>query len=474
MKENLLVCMLFWAAMGVTVQSKAINLQPFGVNGQGGSKNGQVIQIGPASDVYELDAFLRIGGLDLNGSKSGVTAQLSLDSLPAGLAYNFSYALGSNTADLFLTYTFSNTTSTVLFSNLTFFAFVDAEIDEATNTFYNEFGTVAGFTGAGIADPSQWQIDEPGFQNGLLLRNLLAGSLNNSNSVPPSALNDVAMSLGFSRNLLWPGDSLQVQVMVSQSGNSMGGFALLQHDQADASTSITLSGQASHGGLSGTIFGDANTNSSPDPGEGLSNVLMVLQGPAGSTMAQAFTDNYGHYDFGTPPGPGPFTVNVAEASLPPNLTNNVAHPIPGTDFSASRILSGTNAVLNWGYSVPSQQFVNVSGQINMGIIQWVLNRATGSLVGTLTITNPVVSTVVFGPPYQVGLKASTNFYYPHPAGTLSDGVPFVDVSSDVKANVSGGLLKAGQNVVLTNSIEVYSLTRSVPPLNLFEIWATQQ
>ena len=103
-----------WTALSV-VTSWAISYGAFGPNGQGGSKNGQVLQIGPGSDVYELDAFLGIGGLDLNGAKTGTSAQLSLDSLPAGLAYRFNSTLGGNGSDLILTYTFSNTTSAVVY-----------------------------------------------------------------------------------------------------------------------------------------------------------------------------------------------------------------------------------------------------------------------------------------------------------------------------------------------------------------------
>jgi hypothetical protein len=454
-------------------RSQAITVGPFGPLGEGGTKNGQVLEIGPGTDAYEVDAFLRVGGFDLNGPQIGTAAQLSRDPLPAGLTYTFSSAVGSNATDLILTYLFSNSTSGVVYSNLTFFAFLDAELEEATNTFFNEFGSVSGSAGFDISDPSQWQIDEPGFQSGLLLRNLFSGGLNNSNSIPPGALNDVAMSLGFTRNLLWPGDTLRVQVLISQANHALGTFSLVQRDQADPAATVTFSGQASHGALSGTIFGDSNTNALADPGEGLGNVLMVLQGTNG-TLAQMFTDPNGHYDFGTPPGPGPFTVNVTPSSLPLASTNNVAHPIPGNEFSATRLLTGTNAVLNWGYAAPSHQFVNASGQVVMGFIRWELNRATGSLLGTLTITNLISSSVDFGPPYQIGLKQSSNFYYPHPAGVLSDGLPFVDVTANVKAQVADGLLQVGHHVQMTNAVEVYSLTRSVPPISLFEIWATRQ
>ena len=78
------------------------------------------------------------------------------------------------------------------------------------------------------------------------------------------------------------------------------------------------------------------------------------------------------------------------------------------------------------------------------------------------------------PPYQLGLHPPTNiFYYPHPAGKLPDGIPYVDLSAAMSARVPGGTLNPGQSAVLTNAVEVYSLTRTPPTNTLFEIWATQ-
>ena len=473
MKEKLLVLALCGAALG-TVPSSAITYGPFGPMGEGGTKNGQTLLIGLGGSVYELDGFLGVGGLDLNGTQVGTCAQLSRDSLPAGLAYSFASALSSNQADLVLTYAFSNTTTLTLFSNLSFFVLLDAEIDETSNTFFNEYATVAGTPGANYWDVRQWQIDEPGFQTGTLLRNLLLGSLSNSNAIPPGASNDVAMALGFSRSLLWPGDTLRVQVMISEAGNSLRPFTLVQHDNADATTVISLSGQANSGSLSGIVFNDLNTNGVPDPGEGLSNVVLVLTGTNGTPLAQVTTDPGGHYDFGAQPAPGPYTVSVNPASLPAGLTNNTSHPIPGSAYSATRTLGGTNVVLNWGYAGSAEQFMNVTALLPIGFTQWQLNRATGSLLGTLSISNSLPGGASYGPPFQLGLHPAPNFFYPHPAGTLPDGLSYVDLSAAAMAQAAGGVIRPGQRLVLTNAVEIYSLTRVAPPNSQFELWATRQ
>ena len=117
---------------------------------------------------------------------------------------------------------------------------------------------------------------------------------------------------------------------------------------------------------------------------------------------------------------------------------------------------------------PSGTNVNVSGFLPFGL-SWKLNYATGSLLGTLSITNPSGS--AFGPPWQLGLKSSPNFYYAHPAGTLADGVTNIDVSTAMNGQLPGGVLNPGV-VVLTNAVEIYSLYRSAPTNGLFEIWAT--
>ena len=279
--KNILLAVVFGWSLAAAVPSRAITFGPFGPNGEGGTKNGQTMTIGPGGTVFELDGFLDIDGMDLNGSQYGVSAQLSRDALPAGVGYSFTNYLSSDQADLVLSYTFTNTSSTV-FSNLYFFVLLDPEIDEQTNTFFNEYGGITGPPGLHGFDASQWQIDEPDFQTGTLLKNIFLGALNGSNAVPPSALNDVAMSLGFSLGNLNPGAGSTVLAQISQQGDALGSFMLTQQDSDPASTTvITLSGIIPDLlVLKGQVVSDGNTTATNAPANpstiGLSNVVVTL------------------------------------------------------------------------------------------------------------------------------------------------------------------------------------------------------
>lgn len=71
--------------------------------------------------------------------------------------------------------------------------FVDHEIDQATNTFFNEFGAPTNTAGAS----QSWEIDEPGFIFGDIFANFLASTFDNTNAVPQGMENDVSMGLGW-------------------------------------------------------------------------------------------------------------------------------------------------------------------------------------------------------------------------------------------------------------------------------------
>lgn len=72
-------------------------------------------------------------------------------------------------------------------------AYLDIELSETVNTFFNEYGAAFGSPGAG----QSWEIDEPGSSFGDIYSNFLAGTLDNSNGVPSTAPDDVAMALGW-------------------------------------------------------------------------------------------------------------------------------------------------------------------------------------------------------------------------------------------------------------------------------------
>lgn len=74
-----------------------------------------------------------------------------------------------------------------------FIAFFDHEIDQATTTFFNEYGDTVN-----TPDVTQsWEIDEPGYEFGDIYDNVLAGALDNTNAVPLKTPDDVSWAMGW-------------------------------------------------------------------------------------------------------------------------------------------------------------------------------------------------------------------------------------------------------------------------------------
>ena len=72
--------------------------------------------------------------------------------------------------------------------------FVDHEIDESMNTFFNEFGDAVGTPAAG----QSWEIDEPGFNPpfGDIFTNFEVNSLENSNDISSGSENECLHGAG--------------------------------------------------------------------------------------------------------------------------------------------------------------------------------------------------------------------------------------------------------------------------------------
>ncbi len=244
MKTKLVILGMLAAAIAA-IPAKAIEFGPFGTAGQGGSRNGQEFRIGPAGAVFELDSFLYVGGLDLNGGDPGRAAKLSRHALPGGLSVTFTSELTADKSDLSLRYTLTNSTNAP-FNDLRFFVLLDAEIAEAQTTFFNESAQSTGSPGVGPGDgaPDAWQIDEPGFAAGTLHRNLLEGALSNRNAIAEGQAEDTALALGFFLGALKPGEVVTVRALISEDGSTLGPFSLAQTDPiATPPTRITLSGE---------------------------------------------------------------------------------------------------------------------------------------------------------------------------------------------------------------------------------------
>jgi hypothetical protein len=230
--------------LGPTPPAHAISVTPFGPAGEGGDFNGQLFTIGSGGQVFELDAFVNIQGLDLNGATAGTSAQLSVDALPSGLDYSFSSSLLDSDTDILLTYEFTNNTAGTL-SDLVFLSFLDAEIDEPLNTFFNEVATTSG----SLASGQLFEVDEPGFVFGDIFSNLRQGSLDGTNITPPEEDVSMALEFSFAAVPLEIGDRATIEIMISEDGDTLGPFAITQSDTDPRSTTaITYSGESSVSG----------------------------------------------------------------------------------------------------------------------------------------------------------------------------------------------------------------------------------
>ncbi len=238
-----LLALVGLAAALAAPQAAAISFTPFGSAGQGGSLLGQTLQFGAAGEVFELDAFVTIAGSNLNAGAPGGAARLSTDALPAGLSLAFESALSGDGGDLTLRYVLENQTGADV-AGLSFLSFVDAEIAETTNTFFNEIAATSGALAAGQG----FEADDPGFGGGDLYDHLLAGALDGTNAVPAGSPNDVALGLSFDLGSLQAGASARIDVMLSERGSRLGSFALTQTDPDASGTVLTFSGVAAAGG----------------------------------------------------------------------------------------------------------------------------------------------------------------------------------------------------------------------------------
>lgn len=105
-----------------------------------------------------------------------------------------------------------------------FLAFFDHEIEEATNTFFNEYGIAQGTLAAG----QSWEIDEPGYSYGDIYDNFVDGALDNSNGVPVGAPDDVSWAMGWDFSLA-DGETAYITLSLSNT-LPVSGFYLQQHD----------------------------------------------------------------------------------------------------------------------------------------------------------------------------------------------------------------------------------------------------
>jgi len=197
-------------------------------------------------DIFEFSVFMNsteTGATSLQDTQIGIGPS----NFTPGLDIVFSNGLNADNVGT-LNWTLTNNIGGDL-TNVSLFGFLDAEIDEPINTFFNEYGTTAdlilgGGSGDGLAD--SFEIDEPGFVFGDIYINLLMGVLDNTNAIQPALADDVSLALGFDIGTLLAGQSLTATFEISLIANGglghvdpNSGFQFWYNGFAERSTVVT-------------------------------------------------------------------------------------------------------------------------------------------------------------------------------------------------------------------------------------------
>jgi len=188
-------------------------------------------------DIAQLASFINateLGSYSLEDTQIGSGFN---DFAGAGLDSVFSNGLDANNLGT-VTWQITNNTGFNL-TNVNYFGFLDAEITEPGNSFFNEYGSLINVSGTGSGDieADSWEIDEPGFLFGDVYDNLVAGALDNSNAVPSGLNDDVSLALGFDVGELLSGQTLIASMTISDQ--NIGG---LSHTDPNAGFTLFFNG----------------------------------------------------------------------------------------------------------------------------------------------------------------------------------------------------------------------------------------
>ncbi len=184
-----------------------------------------------------------------------VNGTVTNGSAPAGVnlgAFNTTTGLGTITA----TFTSPGTHY--------FGVFLDHELDETINTFFNEYGVKSDDP---ILPGLSWETDEPGFVFGDIYDNFALSSLDNSIGVLSGSPDDVSMALAWNFTL-GADEAATIQFLVSETAPS--GFYIGQVDPDSGSR----------------IYFSTNLNISPTGGGVVPepSSLLIFLGLLGTTM----------------------------------------------------------------------------------------------------------------------------------------------------------------------------------------------
>ena len=127
-------------------------------------------------------------------------------------------------------------------------------------------------------------------------------------------------------------------------------------------------------------------------------------------------------------------------------------------------------------AVFSPAFIDVTDLTQSEIVNWKLNRQTGTYLATLTVSNPSNSVKILTEPFWFVLKPSPYACLMHPDGVEPvNGWPYSDITKRMTEAIrlvgDGDLALDPGESVLVHDIEVFSYDRSIPVGYVYGIWA---
>jgi hypothetical protein len=216
---------------GLTGSNGDVNILPsspnvsitYGADGQGA--------------VYQMDGYVNVPGVTYTnpGDPSfGPSADLA-NGAPTGLTYTF--AASQPSADqLLLSYQFTNISGAAL-AGFQFLQYTDPDVGSGLG----ESATVNGASSLGLAgNPSSFEVSDASY--GPTFSNLANGTLTNQNDLTSSNPGDVSFALGFSVGTLAAGQTVTIDVLVSDDGSSVSPFSITEVAPGDPGDALTISG----------------------------------------------------------------------------------------------------------------------------------------------------------------------------------------------------------------------------------------
>jgi len=268
-------------------------------------------------------------------------------------------------------------------------------------------------------------------------------------------------------------------VWVNDTHNVLGELTLVSEPSGgndDGTSNLTLSGSDNlaqdfgyappghsngRGLIGDTIFLDYNGNGSPDPGEGLEGVTVMLTDGDGDTMTTT-TDENGNYSFGDLDPNDTYTVDIDTTALPNGgigLTNSV-DPDGGGDSTSVVDLSsdpdGIDLDQDFGYVVDTSN--TISGTI------WEDADADGTLVGGELGRFEDVTVVLYDGSGNVVATTKTDSSGDYSFTGLADGTYTVDVT-DAGSVLNGYWHSDGPNDGNDNNSQDDPYSVTVGPAN---------